>query len=197
MNFLVHMLISGNDDQLLTGNFMGDFVKGVLTGRFPARIEQGIILHRRIDSFAAENAAFKRSRQRIDARYGLYRGVMVDLFYDHLLVREWNCWADRPFADFLQWSRNAVSHYHDLLPERMQRLVPVIFNELLPSYGDSEGIATALVRMSRRVQRSNPLSGGEKELLRNYDGLLSDFRVFMPQVIRFAEEFQKSCIAPH
>ena len=52
MNFLFHMLLSGTDDQILVGNFMGDFVKGPLLERFPERIRRGITLHRRIDSFA-------------------------------------------------------------------------------------------------------------------------------------------------
>jgi acyl carrier protein phosphodiesterase len=53
------MLLSGDDEQLLTGNFMGDFVKGALNDRFPSRIRQGITLHRRIDSFAGRNEIFK------------------------------------------------------------------------------------------------------------------------------------------
>ena len=52
MNFLFHMLLSGNDEQLLVGNFIGDFVKGPLQERFEPRIRQGVMLHRQIDSYA-------------------------------------------------------------------------------------------------------------------------------------------------
>ena len=41
------------DDQLLLGNFMGDFVKGSLQDRFAPRVRDGVQLHRRIDSYAA------------------------------------------------------------------------------------------------------------------------------------------------
>ena len=188
MNFLFHMLLSGNEDQILVGNFMGDFVKGPLAERFPERIRQGINLHRRIDSFASRSEFFQQSRRRLDSYYGLYRGVMIDLFYDHFLITEWNDWSDEPFNDYLIRTRAIITLHNDELPERLQKLVPTVFEDLLPSYGEVSGIGRALERMSRRVTRSNPLAGGEGELERHFDDLRSDFRGFMPLVRRFAEE---------
>lgn len=189
MNFLFHMLLSGSDEQILVGNFMGDFVKGPLADRFTGRIKQGITLHRRIDSFASRDGLFQRSRLRLDPHYGLYRGVLVDLFYDHFLVREWNDWSEETLDRYLARTRALIEGQRRELPERMQSLVPIIFDELLPSYGDVGGIGRALERMSRRVKRANPLAGGEAELLRHYDGLQDDFRGFMPLVRRFADDF--------
>ena len=189
MNFLFHMLLSGEDDQILVGNFMGDFVKGPLVGRFPERIRQGVLLHRRIDSFATRDDLFQQSRRRLDPQYGLYRGVLVDLFYDHFLVAEWPNWSDEPFEQYLVRTRLIIERQRAELPERLQNLVPVIFEELLPSYGEVSGIGVALERMSRRVTRVNPLAGGEVELLRHYDELHTDFRGFMPLVRRFAADF--------
>ena len=101
MNFLFHMLLSGDDDQLLIGNFMGDFVKGGLRDRFPPRIRQGVQLHRWIDSFAEQHRLFRQSRYSLSPQYGLYRGIMVDLFYDYFLVNSWSAWTDEPFGAFL------------------------------------------------------------------------------------------------
>jgi acyl carrier protein phosphodiesterase len=196
VNFLFHMLLSGADDQLLIGNFMGDFVKGPLADRFPERIRQGVTLHRRIDSFASRAEPFQCSRRRLDPLYGLYRGVLVDLFYDHFLVREWSNWSDEPFEPYLARTGSIIERQRAELPERMQALVPIIFEELLPSYGEVSGIGTALERMSRRVTRTNPLAGGEAELVRHYRDLRADFRGFMPLVRRFAEDFITSEPAP-
>lgn len=182
------MLLSGDDDQILAGNFMGDFVKGPLADRFPGRISQGLALHRRIDSFASRDELFQRSRLRLDSHYGLYRGVLVDLFYDHFLVTEWSSWSNEPFGRYLARTRLIVEGQRDELPERLQKLVPIIFDELLPSYGTVAGIAHALERMSRRVVRENPLAGAERELELNYGGLRDDFRSFLPGVRRFAQE---------
>jgi hypothetical protein len=32
MNFLAHLLLSGENEEIITGNYVGDFVKGRLTG---------------------------------------------------------------------------------------------------------------------------------------------------------------------
>ena len=187
MNFLFHMLLSGDDDQLLVGNFMGDFVKGNLNDRFPRRISQGVALHRRIDSFASQHELFQRSRKRLDPYYGLYRPVLVDLFYDHLLSVEWGIWSDEPLAGYIARTRAIIERHNEILPERLQPLVPYIFEEMLPTYVEVSGIGRALERMSRRVKRrDNPLAGGEAELLLNYEGLQADFRGFMPLIRRFS-----------
>ncbi len=185
MNFLFHMLLSGNDEQLLVGNFMGDFVKGHLQERFSPRICQGVALHRRIDSYAGNHPLFRQSRQRISPDYGLYRGVMVDMFYDYYLFNDWSIWCQEPLSDYLARSRTVIEKHRDCLPEEMHRLVPIIFEELLPSYGTVEGIGSALSRLSRRVTRSNPLNGSEAELLCHHEGLQSDFREFIPEIFHF------------
>jgi len=190
------MLLSGADDQILVGNFMGDFVKGPLADRFPERIRLGLTLHRKIDSFANQNDQFQCSRRRIDSSYGLYRGVLVDLFYDHFLVKEWDDWSDEPFYEYLVRTRSIVERYRAELPERLLKLVPVIFEQLLPSYGQVSGIGSALERMSRRVVRENPLAGGESELLWHYDALRADFRGFMPLVKRFSADFVGERLLP-
>ncbi len=188
MNFLFHMLLSGADEQILVGNFMGDFVKGPLLERFPEGIRRGLKLHRSIDSFASRNELFQCSRRRIDPHYGLYRGVLVDLFYDHFLVKEWNRWSDETLDIYLARSRRIIEQHRTELPERLQRIVPMIFDELLPSYGTLSGIGNALERMSRRVSRENPLAVAEAELELNYDGLLADFREFVPAALCFSKE---------
>ena len=113
---------------------------------------------------------------------------MIDLFYDHFLVKEWNSWSDEPLSEYLVRTRAVITKHYEELPERMQKLLPYFFEELLPSYGEVSGIGTAFERMSRRVTRTNPLAGGEVELERHFDDLRSDFRGFMPLVRSFAEE---------
>jgi acyl carrier protein phosphodiesterase len=192
MNFLLHLYLSGREPEIMVGNFMGDFVKGTIGDRYPDRVRAGLVLHRRIDSFAQGHPLFQRSRARLDHRFGLYRGVLVDLFFDHFLAADWVEWSDEPFDAWLIRARERVDAHHAVLPERLQGLATIIFEELLPSYREVSGIGHALERMSRRVRRPNPLASGVVELEKNYAGLRDDFRGFVPA----AEEFVKGWLSP-
>jgi acyl carrier protein phosphodiesterase len=186
------MYLSGNDPDLLAGNFMGDFVKGPLDDVYPPRIRQGLQLHRQIDSFAQKDEHFQRSRLRLSPDFGLYRGVLVDLFYDHFLAKEWDSWSDTPFPEYLAWARRIIRQRLAIMPQTLRDFVPVIFDELLPSYKSTAGTAAALARMSRRVRRPNPLAEGGRELTRHYVELRSDFAEFTIAVQRFAADSMKN-----
>ncbi|MBI1920407.1 MAG: DUF479 domain-containing protein [Geobacter sp.] len=189
MNFLAHLHLSGTEPEVLVGNFMGDFVKGRIGEEYPPLIRQGLMLHRGIDGFANMHPAFIQSRQRLDQRFGLYRAVLVDLFYDHFLSVEWGRWSDVPFDEYIAGTRRVVEEYRHVLPLRLQEIVPLIFEELIPSYLEIEGIGRALGRMARRIRRDNPLGEGAGELERHYDVLREDFRRFMPDAEGFVRDF--------
>jgi acyl carrier protein phosphodiesterase len=185
MNFLAHLALSGDDPEIMVGNFMGDFVKGNLAGRFPPRIGRGVMLHRQIDTFALHNADFRCSKRRLDASFGHYRGVLVDVFYDHFLARNWDEYSAVPFAGFLAHARGIIEGYEGVVPERLAGIIPVIFSELIPSYRDVTGIERALERMAARVARPNPLGRGSEELRVHYGSLRDDFARFFPTAVDF------------
>lgn len=192
MNYLFHLYLSGDDPEMLTGNFMGDFVKGPLGDAYPPRLRRGIELHRRIDSFAQGQPQFTRSRLRLSQEFGLYRGILVDLYYDHFLAANWSDWSREPLSDYLTRVRMVVEGNYRYLPERLQGLLPVIFEDLLPSYREAEGVGRALTRMSLRIKRANPLGGGGEEFIRHYAGLHEDFLEFLPAVRAYAADLLAS-----
>jgi acyl carrier protein phosphodiesterase len=101
----------------------------------------------------------------------------------------WGNWSDEPLAGFFARTRAIIIRHNEILPERLQPLVPYIFEEMLPSYAEVSGIGRALERMSRRVKRrDNPLAGGEMQLLQHYEGLQADFSGFMPMIRSFVAE---------
>lgn len=189
MNFLAHLYLSGDDPEILVGNMMGDFVKGRLEGRYPPRITLGLELHRRIDSFAGRHPSFIASKRRIDPAFGLYRGVLVDLFYDHFLAVEWEFFAQELFPLFIVRAERILNDHADLLPERLRARLPDILHDWLPSYREVEGIGKVLGRMGARLGRPNPLGEGGRELLRAYVELRGDFHRFFPEIQGYAKAF--------
>jgi len=188
VNFLAHLFLSGDVSELLVGNLMGDFVKGRLNGRFPPGIERGILLHREIDSFTGQNRHFLRSKRRLDQSFGHYRGVLVDLFYDHFLAAHWEDYADVPLSLFISDAWRVFCEHKELLPARLQHIMPFMFRDWLPSYCDIGGIAEVLRRISCfRLKRANRLGEGAEALSRHYGGLYGDFRKFFPELLAFSE----------
>jgi acyl carrier protein phosphodiesterase len=187
VNFLTHLFLSGGAPELLVGNLMGDFVKGRLDGRFPIGIKRGILLHREIDSFAGQNGHFLRSKRRLDRSFGLYRGVLVDLFYDHFLVAHWEDYTDVPYSVFLSEAWRVLCEHKEFLPDKLQRLMPLMFREWLPSYGTLGGMDAVLHRIAHyRLKRVNRLDKGAEALSRNYGELYGDFRKFLPELSAFS-----------
>lgn len=192
MNYLVHLFLAG-DEESLVGNMMGDFVKGRLDDRYPPGVRRGLEMHRKIDSFAAGNVFFLRSKHRIDDSYRHYRGILVDVFYDHFLARNWGDYSPVPFPDFVRNAYRVLDDYREIMPARLREVLPRMFSSnWLLSYREIDGVDSILRRMSGRVSRPNPLANGGSELSAWYDRLHGDFRGFMPELIRFAQQWEQA-----
>ena len=86
MNFLAHLHLSGNDPNILVGNFIGDFVKGKQVNSFEPGIAKGILLHRAIDYFTDKHEVVAKSKGRLREKYRHYSGVIIDIFYDASII---------------------------------------------------------------------------------------------------------------
>ena len=103
MNFLAHLYLSGDNEQIIVGNFIGDFVKGRnALQTFDPTIALGIELHRAIDQFTDTHPVVRSSKDRLRPKYRHYAGVIVDIFYDHFLARKWNDYHKTPLPEFAQ-----------------------------------------------------------------------------------------------
>ena len=94
MNFLSHLYLAGNSEGLIIGNFIADSVKGSAYNNFSKEIQQGLILHRKIDSFTDSHPVVEQSKQRLRAKYKKYSSVIVDIYYDHYLAINWKKYSE-------------------------------------------------------------------------------------------------------
>ena len=190
MNFLAHALLAGDDPALVVGGVVGDWIKGALPAGLPEDLARGVALHRAIDSHAESNPAFCRSRARISAPRRRYAGVLVDVFYDHLLAREWASHHPLPLHAFSAEVYRQIGTRMADLPADAHRVMRLMAAEdWLSSYAEVDGIADVLARMSRRVRQPNPLLGGEQELLADAEGFRHDFHVWLADARAFCESW--------
>lgn len=187
MNYLAHLYLAERTQTSLLGNLMGDFVRGRLRGDHPPAIELGIRLHRRVDSYTDRHPRVVASRRRLRPPFRRYAGILVDVFYDHFLARDWARLHDQPLEVFAARVYAALEANPELLGERLRRAAPYFRrHDLLVSYRELGGIEHALAGLSARLSRRNPLGAGLIELQRNYAGLENDFRAFLPELEVYA-----------
>jgi len=191
VNFLAHALLAGDDPALVVGGVVGDWIKGPLPGRLPPDLARGAALHRAIDSHAETHPAFRRSRSRVSTARRRYAGVLVDIFYDHLLAADWAALHPKPFADYRHAVYRQVSErFADLPQDAHYALMLMASEDWFHSYARIDGIADVLARMSRRARRPNPLAGGEAEFLADAEGFRADFQEWLADARRFAGEWR-------
>lgn len=187
MNFLAHAFLAGDDPALIVGGVVGDWIKGPLPGLLPPDLARGVGLHRAIDSFAETHPAFRASRARVSPERRRYAGILVDIFYDHLLARDWAERHPAPLAGYCAALYRQIAGRLEHLPETARPALRLMASEdWLQSYGELASIADVLARMGRRARQPNPLAGGEAEFRRDPAGFADDFRLFLVDAQQFA-----------
>lgn len=190
MNFLAHAVLAGDDPALIVGGVVGDWIKGPLPGLLPADLARGVALHRAIDSHAETHPAFRRSRTRVSPARRRYAGVFVDIFYDHLLARDWPA-NQPPLTGTCAIIYRHIAARSLELPDAARHAMALMANEdWLASYASLSGIADVLQRMSRRARQPNPLAGGETEFLADATGFKADFECWYADARAFASAWR-------
>jgi acyl carrier protein phosphodiesterase len=198
MNYLAHIYLSGDDEMIRIGNFMADHVKGSKYKVYPPEVQKGILLHRRIDWFTDQDEIVRKSKRRLHDRYGLYRGVVIDIFYDHMLAAHWSHYSDELLPDYAREFYDSVESNLQLLPEQVRYLSGyMIRNDWLSSYAHPEGIRKVLDGMNRRTQGKGKIDLAINDLLSNYGAFEEDFRHFFKKLRTFSAQNLKEIHAQY
>ena len=189
MNFLAHTYLSGSNEEIIVGNFMGDYVKGRNYLLFPEEVKKGILIHRDIDSFTDMHLITRRNKQRVAARYHKYAGIIIDIFYDHFLASLWDEYSDLPLQDFVSRTYDLLKRNYKVLPEAIKRWFPTFLeNNWMMTYRTVEGIELVLERMSANTSLPNHAGYAVDVLKEQYSVFEEDFREFFPLIVAFLEE---------
>ncbi len=186
MNYLAHLHLGGQRPEELLGSLYGDFVKGRLQGQYSPLIESAIQLHRSIDVFTDKHPLVDQSLSRFTQTRRRYAGIVLDVFFDHCLARDWAQYAQGPLERFTSgFYQVLVAQPH--LPSRLAAIAPhMAAHDWLGSYRDFETLDRVFLGISRRLSRPEELAGAMRDLNALYQPLSEDFRAFYPQLQAFA-----------
>jgi acyl carrier protein phosphodiesterase len=177
----------------MIGNFIGDFVKGrSAIDQFHPSIIKGIELHRSIDEFTDSHAVVTESKNRLRPKYRHYSGVIVDIFYDHFLAKQWDSYHPELLPDFADKAYSIIQSHDEILPEQVKFMMPyMIKGNWLVNYSKVEGIERALSGMARRTRFESKMEQSTADLVEHYDLFAQEFSTFFPSLQQHASQWLK------
>ena len=189
MNFLAHIYLSGNDNEITIGNFIADGIKGIAYKKYSNKIQVGILLHRHIDTFTDSHKIARQSTKRLHKNYSHYSGVIVDILYDHFLAKNWSIYSKIPLNIYVNEFYKTLEDNFNMLPIGVQKMMPyMVASNWLLSYASIEGITKVLEGMNRRTQNRSKMNLAVNELKEFYDDFENEFTLFFKELEEFAKQ---------
>jgi acyl carrier protein phosphodiesterase len=184
MNYLAHAFLSNNDKDLLIGNFIADHVRGSDLSRFPESIAKGIYLHRRIDSFTDDHPAFKSCKRLFYDGFNRHSGILVDIYYDHLLARNFGSYSNEALDVFSKKVYGIYSENEVHFPQSSSGfLAYAIKNNIYTAYGSTEGIERVLTHLSQRIRHGVDLEKSLELFMKNEKEIFHLFESFFREAL--------------
>ncbi|PZX51079.1 acyl carrier protein phosphodiesterase [Algoriphagus ratkowskyi] len=189
MNYLAHAYLSFGQDEVLVGNFIGDFVKGKMMNTFPEEVQHGIKLHREIDKFTDTHPLVRAGQSYLRPKYRLYSTVITDIYFDYFLAKNWGRYSDIPLEEFIQNTFSTLKHNRQLFPERFLNMFQWMVQEnWLIQYREIEGIHKTLSGMSRRTRFPSKMEMAHLDLMEKEQEFQVIFFAFFADLETFARE---------
>jgi len=184
VNYLAHAYLSNNDEGLLLGNFIADHLRGNNFEHLSEEVKKGIYMHRKIDQFTDEHPAFKQSKRLFYDGFEKYSGVLVDIYFDHLLARDFISYSQKSLPDFASHVYGIYEKHKHVLPENSERFLSyVLSNNIYYAYSKIEGIEKVLFHLSHRINHGVMLNDSVLLFKKNEIELQENFTIFMKDIV--------------
>ena len=198
MNFLAHAYLSFDQDEILIGNFIADFIRGKEIENYPKKIQVGIHLHRAIDAFTDSHPLVKEVQTHLRPRFGHYARVISDVFFDYFLAKNWKNYSDTALEQFSLDSYRILSSYPQELPEAFRRMFHWMRTQnWLYAYREPVGIQAALDGLSRRARFDSKMNESTQVLWEKEEEIEAIFFAFFANLETFASTTLAALIQSH
>ncbi len=171
---------------------MADSIKGKDYKKYKGNLRKGILLHRKIDSFTDTHPLVQKSAHRLFKNYRHYNGVIVDVFYDHFLAKNWKDYSNSELREYVQNFYTLLGNNLDRVPRNIQHLYPYMVREnWLYNYRKIEGIKQILFQMNNRIRGDFRIHQSTEELKLHYLEYEKEFTEFFPQIQEYVQQVKK------
>jgi acyl carrier protein phosphodiesterase len=190
MNYLAHAYLSFGDAELLTGNMIGDHVKGKLAlEKYPTGIARGIMLHRKIDEYTDTHPATLRAKIWFKPDYGLYASAIMDTLYDHFLANDPKLFqSEAELLRFTETTYNQIESKTEWLPETFAGyFLHMREHNWLYGYRTMQGMNRSLNGLARRAKHMPPPENAYKTFVTYYYQLAQCYYELIDDVVKFVK----------
>ncbi|MGK0421471.1 MAG: acyl carrier protein phosphodiesterase [Polaribacter sp.] len=176
----------------MIGNFIADHIRGNNYESFSKEIQQGIFLHRAIDTFTDAHKIVRKSKRRLHARYRHYDGVIIDIFYDYFLAKNWSDYSEIPLDVYTNSIYSLFDEIKLNLPAKSQQFIKYMIEyDILFNYKYKDGIEKVLNGMNRRTKGKSQMNLAIEDLRNLEAELEEDFTLFFKDLIAHANQKTK------
>ncbi|MGE4366167.1 ACP phosphodiesterase [Thermomonas sp.] len=188
MNYLAHAWLARQSDDAILGALLGDFVLGQSAlDDWPAPVRAEIVRHRRIDRYTDTHPAVADAR----ARFGplrRYAGIVLDVYFDHCLARDWARWDATPLDAFTGRIYRVLDERRGVLPPRLAALAPrMAAQDWLGAYARRESVDATVRGIATRLSRNGEKLVACLAMLRADEAhMQATFEAFFPGLLQAA-----------
>jgi len=184
----------------MLGSLIADFLRGAIDPAMARGVRIGVALHRSVDVYTDAHPEVVAARARFEPPYRRYAGILLDMWFDHLLARGWERYGNGPLHAFSQHVQDLLQRRSGEVPQRMHAFVRYLVAHDLPErYRERAAMDAALRGLSTRLSRANPLAESLPVLEALAAPLAGHFAAFFPDLIAHAatERERLAATLPH
>lgn len=190
MNHLAHAVLAGDDPEVVVGSLLGDFWRGGLDPAWPAALARGVRLHRRTDSYTDAHPAVAAARARFEPPLRRYAGILLDVWFDHVLARDFERHAGEPAGPRLARIHAALAHLPRGVPPAFVLFAQrTVAHRTLSRYADPDYVEAVYEHIARRLSRDNPVAHAFPAVAALDAPISRAFEIVWPDVRALARAF--------
>jgi acyl carrier protein phosphodiesterase len=186
MNFLAHLFLARHNDDWMVGNLIADFISNKELNGLSPQVREGVMVHRYIDTFTDKHEAVKASTRRLRFVYHKYAPVVADIYYDYLLIKNWETYTDMDFEQFrYQTYDMLLARMEEMPPNLKERLPKMIAHDWLKNYGTEAGLQFTFDQFAKRTTFKVDFSQAAELLMEYLPEFDDDFNAFFPEIMEY------------
>ena len=184
MNYFAHLCLAENNPESLIGNLLGDFMRGVDPRELPFAVRRGLDNHRQVDRFTDTHPLIRELKDLFDPACKRFAGIALDIYFDHLLIKNWNHLEDRKLEQVREDFYTILNANQHMMPSERMRSVcsRIVSGRWFNAYSHQHNTLEAVRRAATRIRFANSFHQACSELLKNQNEIEAGFLQFYPQL---------------